>query len=339
MAPKKAPDHQLEKNLEKEVKKTAKLQEALETKEEELKLLRITDGDRASTICSLEKTLKKERERSAEWESNFKNAEAETLLLREALAEVQAQLPKPKRPRESSSTAIVPRQQNELNVSYTSENGETDLSSEDQAGAALEGLVKLRRANHLCDAVIINNTGNRFMVHRCVLAAGSPKLREFLTSSSSSSTAAAAPVEVNLGAALEEAIDVVIRWLYGEISPATYQPSTAKTNEDVLQLAAELGLPRLAEVCARKLALGVTVSNIVARIKLCEQFGLPVLRKSLFMAIIQDKRALAAISQDPRTLTHPALMRELLAAVASAAASEAVPAAEEPPAKRAKGGA
>jgi len=335
MAPKKAPEQQLEKTLEKEMKKSQKLQETLDQKDAEIKLMQTTDSDRAFTIQTLEKDLKGEKAKFAELEANFKNVAEETRLLRQALAEAQAQLPKPpKRARESpSTTALVPRPQDELSVVYTSEHGGEDTASgEDPAAAALQALVQLRRQSHLCDAVIVNQSGCRFIVHRALLAAGSPKLREYLTSRPSGESSSA-PIEVNFGAASEEAVAVVVNWMYGQVTPALYRPTTDKTNEDVLQLASELGLPRLAEACARQLAAGVTVSNIVGRMKLCEEFGLPVLRSALFSAIIQDKRALAAISQDSRTLGHPALMRELLAAVATRA-SEA-----EEPVKRAKGGA
>lgn len=343
MAPKKgAESQQLEKNLEKEVKKSQKLQESLEARDAEIKLLRTTDLDRESTIMSLEKSLKKEQDKSAELEADFKNVEAETLLLREALAEAKAKLPKPpKRDREalSLSTALaIPSEQGGLVVTYAGEAGVEESSSsastaEDQASSVLQGLVQLRRQGHLCDATIKTQHGGRFVVHKTVLAASSPKLREYLVTRPVDNAAAPAPIEVNFGEASEEAVGIVVNWMYGEITAATYQPSVDKTNEDVLQLASELALPRLAEACARRMALGVTVHNIVGRIKLCEEFGLPVLRSALFSAIIQDKRALSAISQDPRTLGHPALLRELLSAVATRA-SEA-----EEPAKRAKGGA
>lgn len=125
--------------------------------------------------------------------------------------------------------------------------------------------------------------------------------------------------ELDLGKVSHEAADYLVRWIYGEVSSANYRPSTVVVNEEVLQLASEFGMPKLSELGSSRLALGVTISNVVGRIRLCEEFGLPTLRSALVAALIADKQALMAVSQDPMTLGHPALMRELLSAIATRA--------------------
>eukprot|EP00927_Polykrikos_kofoidii_P029030 TRINITY_DN2516_c2_g1_i1.p1 TRINITY_DN2516_c2_g1~~TRINITY_DN2516_c2_g1_i1.p1 ORF type:complete len:369 (+),score=85.88 TRINITY_DN2516_c2_g1_i1:78-1184(+) len=187
-----------------------------------------------------------------------------------------------------------------LSVAYNLEgNGGSQLS---------EGLVRLRRVGLHCDASVVTGSGARINVHRLVLASSSPTLDERLKSTTDG--------ELNLGTTSHEAADIFVRWVYGEVSAATFRPTTPQVNEEVLRLSSDLGLPRLSELCALQLASGVTVFNIVSRISLCEEFGLPALRSALVCALIENKVALATVSQASETLGHPALMRELLAGLA-----------------------
>ncbi|CAE7040021.1 unnamed protein product, partial [Symbiodinium natans] len=48
-------------------------------------------------------------------------------------------------------------------------------------------------------------------------------------------------------------------------------------------------------------------------------FGLSKLRAALVQGIVEDQVVLDAVAKDPATLTHPPLMRELLASIASKA--------------------
>lgn len=177
-----------------------------------------------------------------------------------------------------------------------------------------QGLVRLRRANQLCDVTVVS-AGGRIPVHRVVLAAQSDTLAERLQSASSGDAGA----ELRLVEYSFDAVDLVVRWLYGEVAEDSFSPSDATANEEILKLASELGLPRLAELCALQLAADADVSNVVARVRLCEEFGLPRLRANMISSVLADRRALDAVAKDQTTLSHPALMRELLAAIATKA--------------------
>jgi len=174
--------------------------------------------------------------------------------------------------------------------------------------AALElGLVLLRRNSKLCDVTIISGSG-RIPAHRVVLAAHSEKLTVRFQDQAS---------ELDLQPASHEAVDLVVRWLYGEVDLANFTPTTSKVNEEVLRISSELGLPRLAELCAMRLAESVDTASAVSAVRLCEEYGLPTLRAALVDAVVNDPQALKEVSMDANTLTHPFLMRELLAAIAA----------------------
>jgi len=173
-----------------------------------------------------------------------------------------------------------------------------------------EGLVQLRRKLHRCDAAILAGGGARIPVHAVVLASQSQVLDRKLEEGGP---------EIDLGSVSHDAAHILVQWIYGEISVETYAPSNARVNEEVLRLASELGLPLLAQICSTRLARDVTIKNVVERIRLCEAFGLPELRASLVSALVEDRLSLDAVAREEATLAHPALMRELLACLASKA--------------------
>jgi hypothetical protein len=177
-----------------------------------------------------------------------------------------------------------------------------------------EGLVQLRRRIHRCDAAVIAGGGARIPVHSLVLASQSADLDRRLENGP----------EIDLGSASHEAADHLVRWMYGEIDADTYAPSSTKINEEVLRLASEFGLPLLAQICSIRLAVDVSVTNVVERIRLCEAYGLPELRHALVAALVQDRKALETVSRDEAALQHPALLRELLALIARKACEEQI---------------
>lgn len=171
----------------------------------------------------------------------------------------------------------------------------------------MECLLECRRTGRLCDAALLAAGGARFPVHRLVLAAQSAVMERRLSEGT----------ELDLGAC-HETVDLLARWLYGEVDEATYRPSSARVNEEMLRLSSDLGLPRLSEMCALYLARHADVGNVVPAVQLCEEYGLPDLRSALIVALVDDRSALDIVSRDPATIGHPALMRELLAALAGA---------------------
>jgi len=190
-----------------------------------------------------------------------------------------------------------------LNVSLDEPQGSS-------VSALEQGLVKLRRDGRLCDVNIISGFG-RIPAHRTVLAAHSEKLAERFKDQ--------LITELDLQPASHEAVEIVVRWTYGEVSADNFQPTTPKVNEEVLRISFEFGLPLLSELCAARLAETVDTSNAVPSVRLCEEYGLPKLRAAIVKAIVEDSFALDAVAKDPTTLSHPGLMRELLASIAQAA--------------------
>mmetsp|Transcript_15849 Transcript_15849/g.50725 ORF Transcript_15849/g.50725 Transcript_15849/m.50725 type:complete len:317 (-) Transcript_15849:183-1133(-) len=179
-----------------------------------------------------------------------------------------------------------------------------------EAGVApslCSGLVALRNGGNLCDAAVLAGGGQRLPVHRLVLAANSDALSSRLQGETG---------ELDLKAYSHEAVELLVRWLYGEVHIGSYAPSSEQVNEEVLRFSSEFRLPPLAELCALHLAKNVEVKNVVARIRLCEEFGLPRLRSTLVGALCEDRHMLDAVARDASTLCHPALMRELLASIA-----------------------
>jgi len=189
--------------------------------------------------------------------------------------------------------------------------------SGDLAAPLYEGLVRLRRAGDLCDIDVCAEDGSRFRAHTIVLAAHGGAMERRVRE-------AKAPVEgahpqLQLGSVRAGAVEWFLRWAYGEVSVTSYLPTSDGENEDLLRIAAACELPRLAELCGTVLARGVDVKNAVARVKLCEDFGLPALRSALLEALVESKTALAEVACDPATMAHPVLMRELVMALAARA--------------------
>ncbi|CAK0898483.1 unnamed protein product [Prorocentrum cordatum] len=184
------------------------------------------------------------------------------------------------------------------------------------------GLLRLQREGRLCDAALLV-AGERLPVHRVVLAAHSDDLGD--------------RSELDLQAMSREAADILLLYLYGEVADAAaFSPSSGQVLEEVLQLAFELGLAPLAELCAARLAADTDVANVAARVRLCEQRGLPRLREALVRALLEDGAALQTVAQDAVTVNHPALMQELLAAIAQQARAAAEADGADRPRKQAR---
>mmetsp|Transcript_28858 Transcript_28858/g.54096 ORF Transcript_28858/g.54096 Transcript_28858/m.54096 type:complete len:267 (+) Transcript_28858:52-852(+) len=173
-----------------------------------------------------------------------------------------------------------------------------------------QGLVRLRRSSQLCDVSIVSGFG-KIPAHRAVLGAHSEVLAQRLQDMQPPQA------ELDFQQASHEAVDYVVRFCYGEVTQESFQPSTSKVNEEILKIASECGLPPLAELCAARLAAEASTANVVTSVRLCEEFGLPKLRAALVKGLVEDPAALNAVAKDPGTLQHPALMRELLASIAS----------------------
>jgi hypothetical protein len=329
----------------------AELEEKLEEKDKvvksqksEIKLLRETIQGSQSVEAEntmLHEALAEQRKISRGWETEvgkltatLQARDAEVAALQQAANEQEEVLQKFKedeQKREAEELPLKRKRQEEvennskrlerdriagaLNVPY-------DLS--DNAGVpVMEGLLRLQQNGIFCDTVLRAAGDHRVSIHRTVLASASssPAILERLCPPSSGGapeSTTTPSVEIDLSSTSREAVDLLVQWLYGEVGVSTYQPATNAINEEVLALASDLALPKLCELCCAHFARSVTVSNFVTRVRLCEQYGLPTFRASLVATLLKDASAIQSVSLDPSTLEHPALMRELLAAMAMA---------------------
>eukprot|EP00811_Abedinium_folium_P037068 NODE_9717_length_1403_cov_6.709248.p1 GENE.NODE_9717_length_1403_cov_6.709248~~NODE_9717_length_1403_cov_6.709248.p1 ORF type:complete len:249 (+),score=66.82 NODE_9717_length_1403_cov_6.709248:40-786(+) len=217
--------------------------------------------------------------------------------------------------------------------------------------APLSGrLSELRRIGAcFCDLELIAG-GERFPVHRVVLAAQSSRLRDLMLELKPERKPKQQPenepeeqpeeqpeprpeeqpevqpeeqlreqgkhAELDLGNVSPEAAALLVRWIYEELDVATYHPSSPRINEELMRLSSTFDLPVLSEMCVARLAANITVETAVENMSLCQELGLIELRAAILLAIIKDKAMLRAVSSDVGTLQHPALMRELLVAIA-----------------------
>lgn len=188
----------------------------------------------------------------------------------------------------------------------------------------LAGLVALRRGGRFCDTAVVSGA-SRMPCHRAVLAAGSEVLARHFDGSGG---------DVELRDVTGEAADYLVRFLYAEVSSDNFFPSTHQVNAEILKLAFDFQLPRLAELCGVRMGSDVDTGNVVARIGLCEACGLPDLRAAMLQGIMDNPQALSEVARDPTTFQHPGLMRELLMAIAQGCAASAADA--QSPAKRAR---
>lgn len=274
-----------------------RLTEALREKEQyanqcDTELARLREAE-ASNLQTIKKYMEEEKSRQI--------AEAEAARLKRKREEAEEEDMK-KREKTLKARKVA----GALSVEYT-------LNDSGAAGALLiDGLNRLYEHGELTDTILLASGDRRIAIHRSVLGAitTSVDIRKRLQENMSDQ------VEINLSTASREAVELVVRWLYGKLTVAHYEPSSDVVNDEVLALSSELGLPPLTEICCACSAAHVTVSSFVNRVRLCEKYGLSAYRAALLESILKDSAGLQTVAKDASTLEHPALMRELLAAVA-----------------------
>jgi len=156
------------------------------------------------------------------------------------------------------------------------------------------------------------------------------------------------------GVETSEAMNILLEYVYfvGTGESWEYSPSNVKVNKDVLRLAQIFALPHLHEYAARWITKGLTSSNVVERLVVCEENGLDLLRQKIMAALTANPSELAAISSCPEITQHPRILQDLLMQMTSLYAAPAVgkkekqveklaekPAEKEKPTKRARKGA
>jgi len=128
---------------------------------------------------------------------------------------------------------------------------------------------------------------------------------------------AEAKIEIPLGTTTIEALEWMLKWLYGEISTSEYRPTSDEVNLEVMTLSEDLKIPSLMELGACYIIRGVYAHNVLQRMLMCQKFGLLTVRELLVEALVRDRANLEGVVSNPEMSKQPHLLRELLSAVAN----------------------
>jgi len=194
-----------------------------------------------------------------------------------------------------------------------------------------DGLREFYRRGDFVDVSLVccNQVYN---AHRAVLAGKSEVFKQGLVASDSSP---GMKQEVRLAdISNHEAVKLMLDHMYMmELNSSEgYNPKTQEINKDVLRLAQNFRLPCLAERATHFLAKNISSSNVVERLKICEEFGLDDLKEKILEQLVCTKAALAEVSRNPQIMNYPALMQALLQQAAGVSEEDNTPQAK----KRAK---
>merc|ERR1719431_63071 len=91
-----------------------------------------------------------------------------------------------------------------------------------------------------------------------------------------------------------------------------YNPQTQEINRDVLRLAENFKLSSLTTRATHFLAKDISTGNVVERLKICEDFGLDMLREKILEQLTFNKTALAEVANSPQIMGHPKIMQAML---------------------------
>lgn len=175
-----------------------------------------------------------------------------------------------------------------------------------------EGLRELYRRGDLADVSLLC-ADQSFKAHQAVLAAQSEVFKEGLREGMG--TAVGGKQEVRLAdIANPEAVKFMLDFIY-QMDTAVwddYNPRTQEINKDVLRLAGNFRLPGLTERAMHFLAKDLTTGNVVERLKICEDFGLGILREKILEQLTYNKRALGEVASSPQIMQYPNLMQAML---------------------------
>jgi len=122
-----------------------------------------------------------------------------------------------------------------------------------------------------------------------------------------------------LGLNAAEGVKIMLDYMYSISTSSSweYAPTSVEVNRDVLRLAQHFNLPHLHEHAARWLAKGLTTSNVVSRLVICEELGLGLLRDKIIEQLTAHPAGLTMVSTSAEIMKHPKILQELLIAVAS----------------------
>jgi hypothetical protein len=116
-----------------------------------------------------------------------------------------------------------------------------------------------------------------------------------------------------------ETVQILLDYVYqvGTSGSWEYSPSDIEVNKEILHLSRQFELKQLHEYAARWLARGVTASNLVERLVICEDFKLGKLRQKLIEQLAAHPPELSAVCRSAEVLAHPRILQELLVQVSS----------------------
>jgi hypothetical protein len=116
-----------------------------------------------------------------------------------------------------------------------------------------------------------------------------------------------------------ETVRILLDYIYqvGTSASWEYSPSDIEVNKEILHLSRQFELKQLHEYAARWLARGVTASNLVERLVICEEFKLGRLREKLIEQLAAHPPELSTVCRSTEVLAHPRILQELLVQVSS----------------------
>lgn len=226
------------------------------------------------------------------------------------------------------------------------------LPEDPQSGTMINGLRSLLEKNELCDVVLVAST-QAFWAHRLVLAAATPKFHECFmqldadpiagaAAAALAATVARVPVPAGVtvlsldGITHPEAVKIMIDCVY-EVS-REYKPSSAGVNRDVLSLARRFEIPQMLEAAARWLVEGLSTTNLLDRVMVCEEFKLIEVRETILQQLVANPESLFMMVRDPDITKVPFVMQDLLVRILTLLGADkaGVIVAEKPQGKQAK---
>lgn len=179
----------------------------------------------------------------------------------------------------------------------------------DQLG---EGLRELYRRGDLTDVSLLC-ADQSFKAHQAVLASQSEVFKEGFREGAAPNPGGKQEVRL-ADIANPEAVKFMLDFIY-RLDTAIwddYNPRTQDVNRDVLRLAENFRLPGLTQRAMHFVAKDLTTGNVVERLKICEDFGLVILREKILEQLTYNKRALAEVASSPQIMQYPKLMQSML---------------------------
>lgn len=157
--------------------------------------------------------------------------------------------------------------------------------------------------------------GQTFLAHRIVLATSSSVfMQAFGRNAGQMHQADTCREELRLDSVSPEAVKLMLDYMY-HIEVLASNECISKTEEiivDVLRLAHDFRLSGLTSRATHWLATTLTTTNVLTRLKLCEDFGLEEFGDRILEELSINKLALYTVATSLEIMDHPRLLQILL---------------------------